>query len=279
MFKKIVLWALSIILLVVIAGYGYLRYTGMVPRHNYETVPPVLPEFKRPTVLVFNKTNGFIHREGLPAADAMLTELADELGWDVFITNNAAVHNASDLKRFKMVVWNNTSGDVLTEEQRRDFKSWLQQGGGWVGLHAAGGDPSYQWDWYADVLIGAQFIGHTMEPQAQDADVYAVAPANDLTSHIPSPWNVKHEEWYAFDQNPRAKGYDILLNIDETSYITVGETHFGMIDSMEGEHPLAWRHAVGEGKAFYSSIGHYAPTYSVPEYRELIKKAMVWSAQ
>jgi len=27
-----------------------------------------------------------------------------------------------------MVVWNNTSGDVLTESQRRDYKSWLAQG-------------------------------------------------------------------------------------------------------------------------------------------------------
>lgn len=279
MIKTIILWALGILVSLAALAYGYLYYNGLVPRYTYETVPPELPAFERPTVLVFNKTNGFIHRDALPAGDKMLTELADELGWDVFITNNGAIHNAEDLKRFEMVVWNNTSGDVLTEEQRTDFKVWLEQGGGWVGMHAAGGDPSYKWDWYVDVLIGAQFIGHTMEPQFQDADLYVADKTLEITSHIPVPWSVKQEEWYAFDQNPRDKGYEILLTIDEDSYITVGDTKFGFVDSMEGEHPIAWRHQVGEGKVFYSSIGHTAPSYSVPENRELIKKAMVWAAE
>ena len=279
MIKKILIGVVAVAVLLVVAGYGYMSYYGMKPRADYETVAPELPEFKRPTILVFNKTNGFIHREGIPAADAMLKEVADSLGWDVFITKNGAVHNAEDLKRFKLVVWNNVSGDVLTEDQRAAFKGWLEQGGGWLGFHGTGGDPEYQWRWYVDVLIGAQFVGHTMEPQFQDADVYAASKDEHLTEHLPAPWNIKQEEWYAFDKNPRNKGYDILLTIDEESYITKGKTLFDMVDNMEGEHPLAWRHNVGEGKAFYSSIGHTAPTYSLPEYRELVKKAMQWASE
>lgn len=279
MWKKIAIWTVSILVLFVGVSYAYLYHEGHVPRYTYESVPPELPAFKRPTILVFNKTNGFIHRDAIPASDKMLTELADSLGWDVFITNNGAIHNSEDLKKFEMVVWNNTSGDILTEEQRADFKTWLEQGGGWVGLHAAGGDPSYKWDWYVDTLIGAQFVGHTMEPQFQDADVHVADQDMELTNHLPIPWNVKQEEWYAFDQNPRDKGYEIVLTIDEDSYITVGKTKFGFVDNMEGEHPLAWRHMVGEGKVFYSSIGHTAATYSVEEYRELIKKAIVWAAE
>ena len=34
------------------------------------------------------------------------------------MTENAAVMNADQLRRFKVVIWNNTSGDVLTEAQR-----------------------------------------------------------------------------------------------------------------------------------------------------------------
>mgnify|MGYP002700396795 FL=1 len=279
MIKKIALLGLVVVIVFVAAGYSFLYYNGMIPRYDYETVPPKLPIFTRPTVLIFNKTNGFIHRDAIPAGDAMLKELADQLGWDVFVTNNAAVHNVEDLKRFNMVVWNNTSGDVLTESQRADFKAWLEQGGGWIGLHAAGGDPSYQWDWYVDELIGAQFIGHTMDPQFQDADVHTADKEEPLTSHLASPWNIKQEEWYAFDKNPRDKGYQILLTIDEQSYITVGETSFGFVDNMDGEHPLVWRHHIGEGKALYSSIGHTAATYGVAQYRGLIKKAMIWAAE
>ena len=49
--------------------------------------------------------------------------------------------NLQDLGKFKVVVWNNVSGDVLTEDQRAAFVSYLENGGGWVGIHASGGDP------------------------------------------------------------------------------------------------------------------------------------------
>jgi len=227
--------------------------------------------------LVFNKTNGFIHHDGIPAADEMLTQLAKQQGWDVFITDNAAVHNQQDLSRFQLVVWNNVSGDVLTVEQRKSMQNWIEQGGGWLGLHASGGDFSYEWDWYVDTLLGAQFIGHTMSPQFQDAQVLVADSNVLLTAHIPKRWTVTQEEWYAFDRNPREQGYEILLTIDESSYITVGEDFFGMRDRMAGEHPLVWRHKQGQGRVFYSAIGHTPATYQIPEYRDLINKSMVWA--
>lgn len=278
MIKKILLGVLALVVVLFLLAVGYAYYYGMIPRHVYETVPPEVPGFTKPAVLIFNKTNGFIHREGLPAANIMLEELAAKQGWEAFTTNNGAIHNAEDLQRFDLIVWNNVSGDVLTTEQRADLKAWIEQGGGWVGLHATGGDPEYDWAWYAEELLGAQFIGHTMDPHLQDADLYAEQGSEDLTGHLPTPWNVKQEEWYAFDQSPRGKGYEIVMTIDEDSYITQGKAMNGFIDNMEGEHPVVWRHNQGEGKVFYSSIGHTAETYSVPEYRELIRKAMVWAA-
>lgn len=271
--------AVLVAVVVVMGGRAYfkMKEAGLIPRADYETVAPAIPDMKRPAVLVLNKTNGFIHVDGIPAADAMLKRIARAQGWDLFISNNGATHNAEELKKFDLVVWNNVSGDVLTSEQRQALQQWLQQGGGWVGLHASGGDFSYQWQWYVDTLIGAQFVGHTMDPQFQDADVLVADSEVELTAHLHSPWNVKSEEWYAFDSNPRDKGYEVLLTLDESSYITKGENWMGLMDRMEGEHPIAWRHQLGQGKVFYSAIGHQAATYSVPEYQELVRKAMVWA--
>ena len=254
-----------------------LKEIGIIPRADYDTVAPDVPAFDKPAILVLNKVNGFIHVDALPAADAMLTKIATEQGWDIFITDNAASHNTTDLARFSAVVWNNVSGDVLTEQQRADFKAWLEKGGGWLGVHGAGGDPSYQWPWYPQTLIGAQFVGHTMDPQFQDAEVLVVDGPKDVTLHLPERWTVPNEEWYAFDSNPRAKGYEILLAMDESSYITIGESFFGT-DKMEGEHPIAWRHELGEGRVFYSAIGHQAETYSLPAYREFLARGLEWVA-
>jgi type 1 glutamine amidotransferase len=275
---KLILLSLLAVLLTVGAGvYFYLKSIGIIPKHDYDTVAPNIPHFSRPAVLVFNKTNGFRHVEALPVADQMFKELSAAHGWDVFVTDNAAVHNPGVLDKFQLVVWNNVSGDVLTAEQRNSLKQWIEAGGGWVGVHGSGGDPSYDWRWYVDTLIGAQFVGHTMSPQFQDADVLVADLTLPLTAHLPSPWNIRAEEWYAFDTSPRHKGYEILLTIDEGSYLTVGGNSWGWIDNMKGEHPLAWRHSQGEGRVFYSAIGHQPATYQIPGYRELLSKAMVWA--
>ena len=270
---------LGLLAVVVVLGsvtYFKLKEIGIIPRADYDTVAPDVPAFDKPAILVLNKVNGFIHVDALPAADAMLTRIADEQGWDIFITDNAAVHNAQDLAKFAAVVWNNVSGDVLTEEQRVALKTWINNGGGWVGIHASGGDPSYKWDWYPEVLVGAQFVGHTMDPQFQDADVLVLDPRVQITEHLPGRWRIPQEEWYAFDANPREKGYEILMVMDESSYITNGPGIFGT-DKMEGEHPIAWRHALGQGRVFYSAIGHQGATYSIPEYQEVIARAIEWA--
>lgn len=275
--KYMMLGTLALMLIVGWSGYFYLKSIGIIPRADYDAVAPQIPDFQRPAVLVLNKANGFVHEEAIPAADAMFRQIARDSGWDIFITDNAASHNAADLQRFAAVVWNNVSGDVLTEQQRADFRAWLEAGGGWLGIHGSGGDPSYQWPWYPQTLIGAQFVGHTMNPQFQDADVLVAEPPADVTAHLPARWRIANEEWYAFDSSPRAKGYEILLVMDESSYSTSGKSFFGT-DRMEGEHPIAWRHQVGEGRVFYSAIGHQAATYSIPAYREFLARGLEWVA-
>lgn len=269
-----------LIALVVIGGpliYFQLQSMGIISRAIYETEAPVIPDFKRPAILVLSKANGFVHVDALPAGQDMLKRIAQDNNWDIFLTDNAASHNAADLKKFNVVVWNNVSGDVLTEQQRADMKAWIQQGGGWVGIHASGGDFSYQWQWYVDTLIGAQFVGHTMDPQFQDADVLVADSNLGLTAHLPSRWRVLNEEWYAFDRNPREEGHEILLTLDENSYSTSGKTFFGQ-DSMPGEHPIAWRRQLGEGRTFYSAIGHQGATYDVPEFQQFMANAIAWAA-
>ncbi len=271
MWKKVLIAV--VVVLVILAGIVFvnLRSNGLFRTPVYDTSAPQIPDLEHPAILVLSKTNGFIHKEGLPAAGEMLDELAAENKWHLYQTDNAATHNLADLARFDVVIWNNTSGDILTSQQRQAFKSWLTDGGQWLGLHAAGGDPSYDWQWYVDTVIGAQFFGHTMSPQFQDADVPVVAES-EFSAHLPRPWVIAQEEWYAFDRNPRDTGSTILLALDETSYDTQ-ETVFPD-PAMEGEHPIAWTHSIGKGTVIYSAIGHTAATYELPEYREFLVRSV-----
>ena len=75
---------------------------------RYDHTPPALPEkLDHPALLVFSKSNGFRDDPSVNAAETALKTMAGHEHWSVFFTDNVAVFNASDLKRFDVVVWNN----------------------------------------------------------------------------------------------------------------------------------------------------------------------------
>ena len=128
-------------------------------------------DLNEPAILVFSKTNSFRHKDGIKAGNAFFQTLAEEQELGIFQTENSAVFNLEDLAGFSVVIFNNVTGDVLSESQEEAFRQWLESGGGWLGLHGAGDDSHSDWAWYVDTLIGAKFIAHIMGPQFQIATV------------------------------------------------------------------------------------------------------------
>lgn len=282
MLKKIgcgLLILLAIAVLVV--GIGVWRNWDTVQRvflggvKVYETVPPELPpELPSPAILVFSKTNGFRHEDAIPAANELFASFAKDNGWGYFQTENGASFSPQILARFDAVIFNNVSGDVFTPEQRQAFQTFVEGGGGFVGIHAAGDNSHEDWSWYQDVLIGADFIGHTMDPQFPEADLVIEDATHPATAGL-SERRTRSEEWYAFDESPRAKGYHVLARVDEQTYDPVGM--YGQDVSMGEDHPLVWWHCQGKGRTLYSALGHRASAYGEPEYRQMLLGATKWA--
>jgi type 1 glutamine amidotransferase len=275
-----------LLLLAVLIGLGAWWNWDNIQRHFlggvkvYETTSPALPaEIKRPALLVFSKTNGYRHEDSIAAAGKLLEELAAQNGWGVYRTENGAVFNAANLARFDAVVFNNVSGDVFTPDQRAAFKAFVENGGGFVGFHASGGDFSYAWDWYRDTLIGAQFIGHPLNPQFQQGRIVVETKDHPATSTLPAEWS-HTDEWYSFDRSVRGKpGFTVLATLDEASFANHRMKILWMSTDlvMGKDHPIAWSHCVGQGRVFYSAPGHLPAVYAVPEYRTLLTGALRWA--
>ncbi len=237
----------------------------------YDSVPPEIPaDIKGPNaILIFSKTNGYREEPAIQASNAALVAITKKRGWPAYVTENAAVMNAEQLGRFKLVIWNNTSGDLLTEPQRAAFKTWMENGGAFVGTHGAGGDPKYEWAWYPETLIGAQFTSHSSQ---QVGTVRIEDTKSPITKGLPAVWaRTVRDEWYAFKDNPRSKpGFHILAVADESTYDPQRST-------MGADHPMVWTHCVGKGPVFYSAIGHSAETYSEPNHLLLLENAIAWA--
>jgi type 1 glutamine amidotransferase len=255
-------------------NYDLIRRTMLGGVKVYETTPPELPaDIPHPAILVFSKTNGFRHEEAIPAANALFAQLARENGWGYFQTENGATFDPAILSRFDAVVFNNVSGDVFTPAQRAAFKQFVENGGGFVGVHGAGGDFSYDWRWYVNDLIGAQFIGHPMGPQFQQATVRIEDKTHPSTCGLPDSWT-RTDEWYSFEKPVRKPGYHVLATLDEATYSPKGM--FGQRLAMGKDHPIAWWHLVGKGRVFYSAMGHQASAYAEPDYRKMLLGALTW---
>ena len=130
------------------------------------------------------------------------------------------------LAPYDVVVFMNTTGDVLNDEQEAAFEAWYRAGGGFVGVHAAT-DTEYGWDWYGE-LVGARFGSH---PAIQPARIVVVNDEHPSTAHLGDTWS-RRDEWYEFKEGLH-EGCACLLRVDEDTYRggTTGAWH-----------PLAWQH-------------------------------------
>lgn len=249
--------------------------SGFVLTASYDTKPPELPADLKPGgILIFSKTSGYRDEPAIQAANTALAVIAQQHGWPYFITENGAIMNTDQLNKFKLVIWSNTSGDPLTTEQRAAFQSWVENGGSFLGIHGAGGDPVANhghtsladWKWYVNTLIGAQFIVHS---GIVPAEIHIEDTKSPLAKKLPEIWK-RSEEWYSFDASPRSKpGFHIIATVDEKTYEPGRAT-------MGADHPLVWWHCVGKGHSLYSALGHAGIMYSEPLMIQFLDNAMSW---
>lgn len=236
-----------------------------------------------PAMLVFSKTAGWRHNNGIAGADLFLAELAKEKGFSFFTTANAAVFNAEDLDRFEVIVFNNVTGAALSADERAAFEQWMKSGGAWLGLHGSGDFSLAGWTWYQENLIGAQFIGHTMAPQFQTARLVVLDPTHPISEGLPSDWEHR-DEWYSFDKVPDPVLFKPLIGIDETSYSPTNTVvdrwpEDLSMGSRPEQHPMVWATRNDCYRGVYSAMGHGFESYQDPNYRALLSSAFDWVSE
>ncbi|GAB3705089.1 hypothetical protein GCM10027592_37120 [Spirosoma flavus] len=261
MARKLLKVLLGIIGVLVLLIGGFIVFGMYVTR----TLPWQKPEFDtvRPAdpgavgnkgVLVFSKTNGFRHESIEPGIEA-LKKAGQEKGWDVRTTENGAFFNDDYLSRFKVVVFLSTTGDILTTEHEKAFENFIENGGGYVGIHAAS-DTEYSWDWY-DHMLGTHFRDHPLYPEhTPEAEIITDDRTHPTTKHLPEKWRRK-DEWYNFKQSVRGKdSIKVLLTLNEATYKAT------FPKAMGGDHPISWVNTVGKGRIFYTGLGHTDETFT-----------------
>lgn len=221
-------------------------------------------------VLLFTKTNGFHHEsihEGVDAIRALAAQHAFEVDWQ----EDPARFNDKYLEQFRVIIFLNTTGDILNAEQQQAVEKFIRAGKGFVGIHSAS-DTEYDWEWYTK-LVGRMFVIH---PVIQTAKLKIV------NSNFPglqgfTDGQLWTDEWYEFGPE-KITGLNYILSVDESSYNAKVQWGEKKGEGMGSFHPLAWYHEYDGGRAFYTALGHVSANYSDPSFLNHLFGGIYWAA-
>jgi cytochrome c len=215
------------------------------------------------SILVFSKTGGYPH-VSIPAGIAALTSMANTEGWQLTATADAGTFTDTGLSGFDVLLFFNTSDEVLDVDQQAAFERYIRTGKSFVGIHSASATES-DWLFYRE-LVGAHFREH---PDVQTASITVEDSTHPITQGLPTIWT-RTDEWYGFETNPRAS-VNVLLSLDESSYAPGAS-------AMGGDHPIAWTHEYEGTRVFYTALGHTEESYSEPLFLTHVAKGIAWAA-
>jgi TonB family protein len=190
-----------------------------------------------------------------------LKELAAENNFDIDFSEDSTVFNSTTLSKYNVIIFLNTSGNILDENGERAFQKFIENKGGFVGLHGAL-DTEYDWGWYGK-LIGTHCKG---SEETHKAVVRVINKNHPSTADLPYTWETE-AEWCMLT-NKLADDVKILAVIDEVT--------------VQGEKllysPYCWYHEFDGGRAWYTSGGDKAEYYSDPLYRKHLVGGIKYAA-
>jgi uncharacterized protein len=253
------------------------------------------PKAQGRKLLYFTKCAGFEHsvvkRPGpdqLSHSEKILTELGQKHGFQVTCTKDGTVFTPENIARYDVFVFY-TSGVLttpgtdknppMTAEGKAALLEGIRKGKGFVGLHAANdsfhvqpdaGDKSSRFKAYGDkvdpyiAMLGGEFIRHG--PQQE-------ATARVVDGKFPGAESLKDsfsllDEWYTFKDF--AKDMHVIHALETK----------GMkgIDYQRAPLPYTWARRHGQGRVFYTGLGHREDVWTKPLFQDVLLGGLGWAA-
>lgn len=187
----------------------------------------------------------------------------EQEGFEVEVSDTLEVYTDEEkMKALSLVVPCWTMGQI-SPEQEKGLLDALKGGVGIAGWHggmcdAFRANTEYQW------MTGGQWVAHP--GGIIEYEVNIIDHEDEVTRGL-DDFKMNSEQYY--------------LHVDPSNKVLVTTT-------FSGEHipwvkgcvmPVVWKRMYGEGRVFYSSLGHVAGDFEVPQVLEIMKRGMLWAAR
>ncbi|MGM0474363.1 MAG: ThuA domain-containing protein [Bacteroidota bacterium] len=222
-------------------------------------------------VLVYTSPDHW-HNLTEPVAILEFQEMAQRHAFGLTWTTLNSRFNDEALAQFDVIVFLQSTVRDFSAEHLESFKKFIQNGGGFVGIHGTSYCPDEP-EWFRK-LVGRVFTGH---PEEQTAVLHVINKNHPSTMHLPDKW-IWTDELYSFEPE-LVDGLNYLITVDESTYNpnrTWGDdTRF---TAMGDFHPMAWYHEFDGGRSFYTSFGHMPALFRDKNFLDHIYGGIYWAA-
>jgi len=186
-----------------------------------------------------------------------------EQGFRVEISDTLDAYlDAARMKSLSLVVPVWTMG-TITNEQATGLLEAVKGGVGIAGWHGGMAD-SFRNNTEYQFMVGGQWVAHP--GGVIDYDVRIVNREDPITRGL-ADFHMKSEQYY--------------MHADPANEVLATTTFDGSrCPWIAGTvMPVVWKRRWGAGRVFYSSLGHVARDFDVPEAREIVKRGMLWASR
>jgi type 1 glutamine amidotransferase len=186
----------------------------------------------------------------------------EEQGFEVEISNSLDSYlEVESLKSMDLIVQAFTMARI-TQEQERGLLEAVKSGVPLAGWHGGLGD-SFRSNTEYQFMVGGQWVAHP--GGVIDYEVNITDHEHPITNGL-KDFKMHSEQYYMH--------VDPINNVLATT--TFSADHAPWIEG--AVMPVVWTKHYGKGRIFYTSLGHVAADFDVPEARTIVRRGLLWAA-
>jgi type 1 glutamine amidotransferase len=217
-------------------------------------------------LLYVTQSCGYRH-EVLPYSQEVMAKIGAESGaFNATCTDDVATVDWNNLDRFDAIAFCTTGELPIPEEGRENLLRFVKGGKAFIGLHNAT-DTFYKWEPYGE-MVGGYFNGH---PWHEEVGVIVEDRNHPSTRHLGETFRI-HDEIYTHRNWSRQQTH-VLMRLDNSS-VDISKAK-GVRD--DEDVALAWCHPYGEGRVFYTALGHGMPTWTDARFHQHLVGGIQWA--
>ena len=189
--------------------------------------------------------------------------LLDEDGFVVTLSETLDSYLDKDLMQSLSLVVPCWTMGQMEGEQEKGLRQAVEAGVGMAGWHGGMCDAFRNACGY-QMMTGGQFVGH---PDGIKDYTVNITKSDDPIVAGLSDFHMRSEQYYMHTD----PGNEVLATttFDAESAPWVNGTVM----------PVVWKRPWGQGKVFYSSLGHVATDFEVEEAKEIQRRGLLWAAR